>query len=110
MMDMDVRRIGIAATLAGFCIALVAGCPPTTPEPYDPKPGVYPIEQPYRIYSSVTPLSDAQSVRGLVEGEKGRVVLLCWQYGEKSIGFWHAIDEGFGGRRALATVAAPQLQ
>jgi hypothetical protein len=40
----------------------------------------------------------------------GRVVLLCWQYGEKSIGFWHAIDEGFGGRRALATVAAPQLQ
>ena len=33
----------------------------------------------------------------------GRPVLLCWQYGEKSIGFWHAIDEGFAGRRALPT-------
>jgi hypothetical protein len=40
----------------------------------------------------------------------GRTVLLCWQYGEKSIGFWHAIDEGFAGRRALATGAAPPLQ
>src|SRR5262245_38894398 len=37
---------------------------------------------------------------GLVDflGEiDGRPVLLCWQYGEKSIGFWHAIDEGFAG-------------
>ena len=40
----------------------------------------------------------------------GRTVLLCWQYGEKSIGFWHAMDEGFGGRRALSTGAAPPLQ
>ena len=41
---------------------------------------------------------------------EGRSVLLCWQYGEKSIGFWHAIDEGFAGRRALSTVEAPPLQ
>jgi hypothetical protein len=40
----------------------------------------------------------------------GKPVLLCWQYGEKSIGFWHAIDEGFAGRRALPTAAAPRLQ
>ena len=40
----------------------------------------------------------------------GRPVLLCWQYGEKSIGFWHAIDAGFAGRRALAAVTAPPLQ
>jgi len=41
---------------------------------------------------------------------EGRQVLLCWQYGEKSIGFWHAMDEGFAGRRALAATTAPPLQ
>ena len=50
---------------------------------------------------------------GLVDflGEvDGKPALLCWQYGEKSIGFWHAIDEGFAGRRPFATAAAPRLQ
>ncbi len=50
---------------------------------------------------------------GLVDfpGEvDGRLVLLCWQYGEKSIGFWHATDEGFASRRALAAATAPPLQ
>jgi hypothetical protein len=50
---------------------------------------------------------------GLVDflGEvDGRPALLCWQYGEKSIGFWHAVDEGFAGRRALASAPSPQLQ
>lgn len=40
----------------------------------------------------------------------GRTVLLCWQYGEKSIGFWHSTDEGFAGRRALTAGATPPLQ
>jgi hypothetical protein len=40
----------------------------------------------------------------------GGTVLLCWQYGEKSIGFWHAIDEGFAGRRALVAAPGPSLQ
>lgn len=40
----------------------------------------------------------------------GRTVLLCWQYGEKSIGFWHSTDEGFAGRRALTSGATPPLQ
>ena len=40
----------------------------------------------------------------------GRSVLLCWQYGEKAIGFWHGIDDGFAGRRALPAVDAPPLQ
>lgn len=50
---------------------------------------------------------------GLVDflGElDGRPVLLCWQYGEKSIGFWHAIDEGFAGRRAFPVASTPPLQ
>ncbi len=41
---------------------------------------------------------------------EGRSVLLCWQYGERSIGFWHPTDEGFAGRRPLMSVAAPPLQ
>ena len=50
---------------------------------------------------------------GLVDfrGEiDGRPVLLCWQYGEKSIGFWHAIDEGFSGRQPLLTASTTPLQ
>lgn len=40
-------------------------------------------------------------------GEReGRDVWLCWQYGEKSVSFWHEMNEGFGGRHPL--VDAPQ--
>ncbi len=31
----------------------------------------------------------------------GRTVLLCWQYDEPSIQFWHDIDTGFGGRQRI---------
>jgi hypothetical protein len=35
-------------------------------------------------------------------GEReGRDVWLCWQYGEKSVGFWHELGEGFGSRHPL---------
>ncbi len=40
----------------------------------------------------------------------GKTVLLCWQYGEKQIAFWHRADEGFAGRRPLAAVERPHLQ
>jgi len=32
---------------------------------------------------------------------RGETVLLCWQLGEDEIAFWHAIDDGFVGRRPL---------
>ena len=35
---------------------------------------------------------------GLVRGHE---VNLCWRYGEKQIRFWHGLDEGFGGRKAI---------
>ena len=35
---------------------------------------------------------------GLVQG---REVNLCWRYGEKQVRFWHGLDEGFGGRKAI---------
>jgi hypothetical protein len=30
-----------------------------------------------------------------------RTVWLCWRYGEDSIGYYHDLDSGFSGRRAL---------
>lgn len=31
----------------------------------------------------------------------GREVLLCWKLGEERISFWHGVDEGFRGRKAI---------
>jgi hypothetical protein len=31
----------------------------------------------------------------------GRVVNLCWKYGEREIRFWHGLDEGYASRKAL---------
>jgi hypothetical protein len=41
-------------------------------------------------------------------GERdGRDVWLCWQYGEKQVGFWHEIDAGFASRHPLAELVPP---
>jgi hypothetical protein len=32
---------------------------------------------------------------------QGRVVYLCWQLSEESIGYWHDIETGFAGREPL---------
>jgi hypothetical protein len=32
---------------------------------------------------------------------EGREVYLCWKYGEDSIRFWHEIEAGFQGRKAI---------
>lgn len=31
----------------------------------------------------------------------GRVVYLCWQYGEDHVGFWHGLEDGFRSRQAI---------
>ncbi len=31
----------------------------------------------------------------------GELVLLCWQYGEKEIAYYHSFETGFAGRRPL---------
>ena len=31
----------------------------------------------------------------------GRIILLCWKLGEKSITYWHGTDEGFAGRKPI---------
>jgi hypothetical protein len=35
----------------------------------------------------------------------GEIVLLCWQYGEKEIAYYHTIESGFGGRKPLHRTA-----
>jgi hypothetical protein len=32
---------------------------------------------------------------------RGVEVYLCWKLGEPKIGFWHGVDEGFRGRKAI---------
>ena len=42
--------------------------------------------------------------RGLVDflGRRdGQDIYLCWRSGEEDIEFWHAVDEGFAGRRKI---------
>ncbi|MBI4416173.1 MAG: DUF2203 domain-containing protein [Euryarchaeota archaeon] len=42
--------------------------------------------------------------RGLVDFYAyvgGELVYLCWQRGEKEIGYWHTLEAGFPGRRPL---------
>ena len=31
----------------------------------------------------------------------GEIVLLCWRFGEESVGQWHRVEDGFAGRKAL---------
>jgi hypothetical protein len=32
---------------------------------------------------------------------RGVEVYMCWKLGETAIGFWHGVDEGFRGRKAI---------
>jgi hypothetical protein len=32
---------------------------------------------------------------------RGREVYLCWKLGEPAITYWHGVDEGFAGRKAI---------
>ncbi len=32
---------------------------------------------------------------------RGREVYLCWKLGERGIGFWHGVEEGFAGRKPI---------
>ncbi len=47
-------------------------------------------------------LKDA--AQGLIDfpaSVEGNIVYLCWQRGEGSVAFWHTLEGGFAGRRAL---------
>jgi hypothetical protein len=35
----------------------------------------------------------------------GRQIWLCWRLGEGDVGWWHELNDGFGGRRALTDLS-----
>ena len=42
--------------------------------------------------------------RGLIDFpaiHDGREVYLCWQLDEQTVGFWHDLESGYGGRRPI---------
>ncbi len=42
--------------------------------------------------------------KGLVDFphlREGHEVNLCWKFGERAIGYWHGLDEGYAGRKPL---------
>jgi hypothetical protein len=39
----------------------------------------------------------------------GKLVWLCWRYGETELGYYHDLDAGFTGRRALAGATRDRL-
>jgi hypothetical protein len=60
------------------------------------------------IESAGAEIKDAEM--GLVDfwtKREGKDVLLCWQYGEKAIAFWHTPEAGFAGRKPLEPERVP---
>jgi hypothetical protein len=43
------------------------------------------------------------------EMEEGRVVFLCWQFGEPAVIAWHPVDGGFAQRQPLSGAPKPYL-
>jgi hypothetical protein len=39
----------------------------------------------------------------------GKLVWLCWKYGESEVGFYHALEEGFSGRKPLGVSVKQRL-
>jgi hypothetical protein len=40
---------------------------------------------------------------------EGRLVWFCWRYGEESLGYYHDLEAGYGGRRPLGPQAREKL-
>jgi hypothetical protein len=39
----------------------------------------------------------------------GKLVWLCWKYGESEVGFYHALEEGFSARRPIGASVRQRL-
>jgi hypothetical protein len=40
---------------------------------------------------------------------EGRLVWLCWRYGEDKLDHYHELDSGFSGRRPIGNVARQRV-
>ena len=92
-----------------------AGAPPGQPQPPDPSPKLARDRAVFdglaeALKDEVTAINESGCVirdieSGLCdwEGEhEGRIVWLCWRYGERECGWFHELDAGFRGRRPIA--------
>jgi hypothetical protein len=60
------------------------------------------------VQALVDPLVEAglevKGLEGLVDfraTRAGRVVYLCWRFPEREVAYWHELEAGFAGRRAI---------
>ncbi len=73
------------------------------------KAGVIYVESVSHLVSSVNRIRELGVIlkdpdKGLCDFpymRKGRMVYLCWQLGEETIGYWHDVESGFAGREPL---------
>jgi hypothetical protein len=92
-----------------------AGAPPGQPAPADASPKVARDRAVFDgLADALKDEVEAISATGCVirdiesglcdwEGEhEGRVVWLCWRYGERECGWFHELDAGFRGRRPIS--------
>jgi hypothetical protein len=52
---------------------------------------------------------EVKDANGLVDFHAqfdGRLVYLCWRFGESSVSHWHELDAGFSGRQPISDVDA----
>ncbi len=40
----------------------------------------------------------------------GRLVYLCWKYGENEVAFWHGVNDGFSGRQEIQVDSRDKVQ
>jgi len=56
----------------------------------------------------VEPKNPAEGILDFPSKLEGRVVFLCWKFGEPEVLHWHEVDAGFAGRQPIfAQVASP---
>jgi hypothetical protein len=83
----------------------------TTPQILELRPQLHPLVQELE-----TLVSDIEAYGGQMKGLDlglvdfpaeidGEIVLLCWQFGEKEVSYYHSLEGGFSGRKPLSPKA-----
>ena len=81
----------------------------TTPQILELRPQLHPL-----VEELETLVSDIEACGGQMKGLDlglvdfpaeidGEIVLLCWQFGEKEVSYYHSLEGGFSGRKPLSS-------
>ncbi len=104
--------IGLRADRASFAAAArgVTGDGSLLADPWESGEGAARVEAIVTVVQSVTAELDAWAIevkdpeRGLIDfyhEREGQVVFLCFLLGESTVSYWHTLEGGFAGRKAL---------